>query len=138
MFSLKNKHAIVFGATDGIGKASALLLSQNGCEISLIARNNTKLDKTLSDHGSVSRGLCEHADKKLMTVTETHDLKKTDNKITSDSDIDLNGKELVSMNMWGFTPSLFDYLEAMLIDFLNNNIHDLKSEFLLACNDIMR
>ena len=99
-----------------------------------------QLDKTLSDHGSVSRGLCEHADKKLMTVTETHDLKKTNNKITSDRDIDLNGKELVSMNMWGFTPSLFHYLEAMFIDFLNNNIHDLKSEFLIptVVNDLIQ
>ena len=99
-----------------------------------------QLDKTLSDHGSVSRGLCEHADKILMTVTETHDLKKTDNKITSDRDIDLNGKELVSMNMWGFTPSLFHYLEAMFIDFLNNNIHDLKSEVLIptVVNDLIQ
>ena len=99
-----------------------------------------QLDKTLSDHGSVSRGLCEHADKILMTVTETHDLKKTDNKITSDRDIDLNGKELVSMNMWGFTPSLFHYLESMFIDFLNNNIHDPKSEFLIPTevNDLIQ
>ena len=99
-----------------------------------------QLDKTLSDHGSVSRGLCEHADKKLMTVTETHDLKKTNNKITSDRDIDLNGKELVSMNMWGFTPSLFHYLEAMFIDFLNNNIYDPKSEFLIptVVNDLIQ
>ena len=99
-----------------------------------------QLDKTLSDHGSVSRGLCEHADKKLMTVTETHGLKKTNNKITSDRDIDLHGKELVSMNMWGFTPSLFHYLDSMFIEFLNNNIHDLKCEFLIptVVNDLIQ
>ena len=49
MLSLKNKHAIVCGGTDGIGKASAILMSKKGCEITLIARNNTKLNKTLSE-----------------------------------------------------------------------------------------
>ena len=47
--SLKNKHAIVCGSTDGIGKASALLLAKHGCEITLIARNQDKLDKTCSE-----------------------------------------------------------------------------------------
>ena len=66
--------------------------------------------------------------------------KKTNNKITSDRDIDLNGKELVSMNMWGFTPSLFHYLDSMFIEFLNNNIHDLKCEFLIPAvvNDLIQ
>ena len=45
--SLNNKHAFVCGSTDGIGKASALLLAEHGCEITLIARNQEKLDFTL-------------------------------------------------------------------------------------------
>ena len=45
--SLKHKHAFVCGSTDGIGKASALLLAEHGCEITLIARNQGKLDSTL-------------------------------------------------------------------------------------------
>jgi len=45
--SLKHKHAFVCGSTDGIGKASALLLAEHGCEITLIARNQEKLDSTL-------------------------------------------------------------------------------------------
>ena len=45
--SLKQKHAFVCGSTDGIGKASALLLAEHGCEITLIARNQEKLDSTL-------------------------------------------------------------------------------------------
>jgi len=47
--TLINKHAIVCGSTDGIGKASALLLANQGCEITLVARNQNKLDKTLSE-----------------------------------------------------------------------------------------
>ena len=47
--SLINKHAIVCGSTDGIGKASALLLARQGCEVTLVARNQDKLDKTQSE-----------------------------------------------------------------------------------------
>ena len=47
--SLINKHAIVCGSTDGIGKASALLLAKQGCEITLVARNQDKLDNTQSE-----------------------------------------------------------------------------------------
>ena len=90
-----------------------------------------QLDKTLSEFGSVSRGLCQVNRDKLITVTETHDLKKFNNNIICDRDIDLNGEEPVSMNMWGFTPVLFDYLQTMFIDFLNDNITNLKSEFLI-------
>ena len=47
--SLENKRAIVCGSTDGIGKASAILLAQNGCEVTLVSRNQNKLDKTCSE-----------------------------------------------------------------------------------------
>ena len=47
--SLKNKHAIVCGSTDGIGKGSALLLAERGASITLVARNNDKLNQTLSE-----------------------------------------------------------------------------------------
>ena len=47
--SLLNKHAIVCGSTDGIGKESALLMASKGCEITLVARNQEKLSKTKSE-----------------------------------------------------------------------------------------
>jgi 3-oxoacyl-[acyl-carrier protein] reductase len=60
--SLNNKHAILCGSTDGIGKASALLMAQRGASITLVARNQKKLDQTLSelstDHGQVHFSLC--------------------------------------------------------------------------------
>jgi UTP-glucose-1-phosphate uridylyltransferase len=99
-----------------------------------------QLDKTLSDFGTVSRGLCEVNKDKLVTVIETHDLKKVNNNISSDREINLNGKEPVSMNMWGFTPVLFDYLQAMFNEFLNENNKNLKSEFLIptVVNDLIQ
>ena len=90
-----------------------------------------QLDKTLSDFGAVSRGICEVNKNMLSTVIETHDIKKIENGISSDRDISLNGNELVSMNMWGFTPSLFSHLNDMFINFLKVEGQDLKSEFLI-------
>jgi len=90
-----------------------------------------QLDKTLSDFGAVSRGICEVNQSMLSTVIETHDIKKTENGISSDRDISLNGNELVSMNMWGFTPSLFSHLNDMFINFLKVEGQSLKSEFLI-------
>ena len=90
-----------------------------------------QLDKTLSDFGAVSRGICEVNHNLLSTVIETHDIKKIENDISSDRDISLNGNELVSMNMWGFTPSLFSHLNDMFINFLKLEGQSLKSEFLI-------
>ena len=99
-----------------------------------------QLYKTLSNHGSVSRGICEQNLNELGGVVETHDIKKNSaGKIVCDRDISLSGRELVSMNMWGFTPILFDYLEKIFKEFLKENISDLKSEFLIpsVINDLI-
>ena len=45
--SLSNKHAFICGSTSGIGKASAVLMAELGCELTLIARNQNKLNDTL-------------------------------------------------------------------------------------------
>ena len=99
-----------------------------------------QLDKTLSDYGSVSRGICEQNLNQLVTVVETHGIKKSSaGNIECDRDISLLGNELVSMNMWGFMPSIFDHLEKMFNEFLDENISDLKSEFLIpsVVNDLI-
>ena len=99
-----------------------------------------QLDKTLSDYGSVSRGICEQNLNQLVTVVETHGIKKSSaGDIECDRDISLLGNELVSMNMWGFMPSIFDHLEKMFNEFLDENISDLKSEFLIpsVVNDLI-
>jgi len=99
-----------------------------------------RLENTLSIFGSVTRGLCEVKNDRLVTVIETDDLRKTNSGITSDRDIDLNGSEPVSMNMWGFTPVIFDYLQEMFVDFLAQQGDELKSEFLIpsVINDLIQ
>ncbi len=47
--SLKGNRAIVCGSTDGIGKASALLMAERGASITLVARNKNKLNTTLTE-----------------------------------------------------------------------------------------
>jgi dTDP-glucose pyrophosphorylase len=90
-----------------------------------------QLDKTLSIFGGVTRGLCTVKDEKLDTVIETDNLQKTDNGVSSDREIELDGSEPVSMNVWGFTPILFKYLEEKFVEFLSKNGTEMKSEYLI-------
>ena len=91
-----------------------------------------RLDNTLSSNGSVSRGLCSVIDQELGKVVETHGLEVVETRIISDDKaLILDGSEKVSMNVWGFTPSLFKYLNEMFVDFLNHQGSELKSEFLI-------
>jgi dTDP-glucose pyrophosphorylase len=90
-----------------------------------------QLDKTLSIFGGVTRGLCTVKDEKLDTVIETDNLQKTDNGVSSHREIELDGSEPVSMNVWGFTPILFKYLEEKFVEFLSKNGTEMKSEYLI-------
>ncbi len=99
-----------------------------------------QLDKTLSTFGGVTRGLCTVKDEKLDTVIETDNIQKIDEDISSDRDINLDGSEPVSMNVWGFTPNLFDYLNEMFMKFLSEKGSKMKSEFLIptVVNDLIQ
>lgn len=90
-----------------------------------------QLGNTLSDFGGVSRGLCAVENGLLSTVVETHNIKRSAEGVTSDEDISLDGTEPVSMNVWGFTPDLFDHLRSMFHDFLERDGKEMKSEFLI-------
>ncbi len=90
-----------------------------------------QLGNTLSSNGSVSRGLCTVVNNKLETVVETHGLKRIDNHIIGDSQIVSESRHPVSMNVWGFTPRLFNYLNVMFVDFLEREGAQLKSEYLI-------
>jgi len=109
-------------------KVIADYYQNGGSEFSMVA---FQLDKTLSDFGSVTRGLCTLEGNKLNTVIETGGLIMSEEGMNSDRCIELNGKEPVSMNVWGFTPDLFGYLESMFIQFLKEEGDALKSEYLI-------
>lgn len=92
-----------------------------------------RLDKTLSENGTVSRGVCSTDDNGyLLTIVENHKVGYTENGIENIEE-GLYGKyrgdEPVSMNFWGFSPNFFDCLNGLFIDFLQENQQDIKSEF---------
>lgn len=102
------------------------------------------LRNTLSDYGSVARGVCQvDASSLLKTVTE---LTKIERDGSGAKDISptgqltlLTGDEAVSMNMWGFTPALFPQLQKYFEVFLTQSGSDLKSECYIpsAVNDLL-
>jgi NDP-sugar pyrophosphorylase family protein len=92
-----------------------------------------QLKNTLSNHGSVSRGICTvDADNKLQKIVETHNIfRKDEGAVTIEKDgseTPLTGNESASMNFWGFHPSLFQALESKFVDFLKTEINKPKSE----------
>ena len=64
--SLLNKRALICGSTDGIGKAAALMMADQGCEVTLFARNKIKLQSTLkelsNEEGQNHSSLCADFD----------------------------------------------------------------------------
>lgn len=95
-----------------------------------------ELDNTLSESGGVSRGICSYdGDRNLVDVVEHHEIKMEadghiygENSITG-AKVELKGKDLCSMNMWGFTPDYFSRSGEIFISFLEKNISELKKEF---------
>lgn len=91
-----------------------------------------QLKNTLTDNGTVSRGVCEvGADGKLSSIVERTKIK--DCKFTEDGEtwVPLPEDTLVSMNMWGYTTKVFDYLEDGFDRFLKENGTVPKSEYFL-------
>ncbi len=86
---------------------------------------------TLSEHGTVNRGVCNVDDQNhLVTVTEREAIGWKNNQIVSEEDgNDVDRSALVSMNMWGFSPNYFKQTEADFIEFLEVHGQELKSEF---------
>ncbi len=91
------------------------------------------LDNTLSEFGTVSRGVCDTDEKgNLVHIVERTKIGIENGAIyyyEDDSKTPLTGKESVSMNFWAFKPSFFTHLENQFVDFLKAKGTELKSEF---------
>ena len=96
-----------------------------------------RLDKTVSEHGSVTRGVCHVENDRLTKVVETYKLTCFPDGTIRDVADDPEGviyapETPVSMNMWGFTPWIFGKLEEYFTAFLKNLAPDaIKAECLL-------
>lgn len=94
------------------------------------------LGNTLSDNGSVTRGICKADENQmLMDIVETYNIVKTEQGAavrTEEGSTPLDVNALVSMNMWGLQPEFFDILENGFQEFLEkNNDNYQKAEYLL-------
>jgi UTP-glucose-1-phosphate uridylyltransferase len=95
-----------------------------------------RLVNTLSDHGSVSRGICEvDAHHMLNSVVERFKIEKTEGGARYENEhgqwVALQGHEIASMNMFGFTPTLFGFLDEKFPVFLKKAAGHPKAEFLM-------
>ena len=93
-----------------------------------------RLANTLSPNGSVNRGICKIRRGLLESVTEWTGIQRDADGILRGDDPHGNRRDLdeavaVSMNFWGFTPSLFTVLEAAFCQFLDERIAEPKAEF---------
>lgn len=90
------------------------------------------LKNTLSENGSVSRGICSILDNLLTGVVERTSIVREGDKVIFEEGgrkFPLNENELVSMNIWGFTPRYFEQSESHFINFIKENADNLKAEF---------
>ena len=95
-----------------------------------------ELANTLSEHGTVSRGICAvQANGTLTDVVECTAIERQPDGIVCRTPPDtvrrFTGTEIVSMNCWGFTPAFLPLLEEQLTAFLSQRGNDLKAEFYL-------
>lgn len=93
------------------------------------------LRNTVSEFGTVSRGVCQlDNDGYLKTVTEILNIAKNGTAATftdAQGAHPLTGDEIVSMNMWGFTPGIFDHLRRDWATFMKIRGQEEKSEFFI-------
>ncbi len=135
----------VINADDFYGKHSYEIISDFLQNVSpddnTCAMAGYKLMNTLSDYGHVARGICEvDANHILISVKERLKIEKTKNGARyldeSEQWVNAKGNEIVSMNMFGFTPALFTWLEQLFPVFLSGILEKealikTKAEFLI-------
>jgi NDP-sugar pyrophosphorylase family protein len=123
-----------FYGSDGFKSAYQFLTTE--CTANIYALVGYSLNKTLSENGSVSRGVCEvDQDDNLLAINERVKIYRKDGIIVYEDaggtlhEVPEDAK--ASMNFWCFHPSVFPFLEEEFQKFLNQHINDPKAEFLI-------
>ena len=135
-----NEPFAVINADDFYGKAAFFTIAEH---LNMVGIENEyslvgyRLENTLSDHGTVNRGVCKvDANDFLVDVIETIKIEKQENgKITypieGAKDGVLSSDDIVSMNFWGFNSTFFQYAEDYFKLFLTNHGEEMKSEYFI-------
>lgn len=129
-----NEPFAVVNADDYYGRSAfqkmADFLNEDTPDYSMVG---FRLVNTLTENGYVSRGVCETEDGILKTVTERTKI-SADCKFTEDDGktwTKLPEDTVVSMNLWGFRPDIFGYIEEGFKAFLDEKLNVPKSEYYL-------
>jgi len=140
---------VVINADDFYGASSYQTIADYILQDNMVNTTNYcmvgyQVRHTLSDFGSVTRGVCEISDGDFMkAVVERTEIVKDGQQIyyndEKEGKVFLSGDELVSMNFWGFTPTIFDQLERAFSEFIKKNAEKLKSELFIpkVINDLV-
>jgi UTP-glucose-1-phosphate uridylyltransferase len=124
-----------FYGSDSFSKMAKFLSSLSEYDKGNYAMVGYNLKNTLSDHGTVSRGICDVKNGVLQGIIERSKIQKKNGLViyidSSENAHNLDQDAIVSMNFWGFTPDIFSKFENSFRAFLNYNIQDIKSEFYL-------
>lgn len=123
-----------FYGRDGFVKAADFL--KNRCDEKTYSIIGYTLKNTLSDHGTVSRGVCDtDANNNLADINErTKIYRNQAGKVIYEDDgqlIEVNDTSSVSMNFWCFHPSVFDVIKKLFCEFPKNNFDNIKAEFFI-------
>ncbi|WP_121354901.1 sugar phosphate nucleotidyltransferase [Flavisolibacter nicotianae] len=123
-----------FYGTDAFAKANNFLTME--CREDLYGIVAYNLNKTLSDHGSVSRGVIEVGDNdQLAGINERVKLYRQNGQIvyeeTNGATFPVQEEAKSSMNFWCFHPSIFPFIREEFEAFLGRSINDPKAEFLI-------
>jgi UTP-glucose-1-phosphate uridylyltransferase len=118
---------------EGSYAALARFLAAGPSDTTRFAMAGYRLDRTLSENGSVARGVCEvDAHGRLRHIVECTSIERSPEGIRqkeADGQVrTFTGTESVSMNFWGLTPAVFPLLEGQLITFLREKSTDPKAE----------
>ena len=118
---------------DAFRKAADFLTSN--CNPKTYAIIGYQLDKTLSEHGTVSRGVCEvNEQQSLVSIIERTKIYTENGKVVYDDGgqiAEVDGRSSVSMNFWCFHPSVFQLSETLFSEFIAANAGEMKSEFFI-------
>ncbi|MDA9898307.1 sugar phosphate nucleotidyltransferase [Flavobacteriales bacterium] len=132
-----NEPFAVINADDYYGNNSYKIMAdflQKDCSPTVMSMLGYVLDNTLSEHGTVNRGVCEVTeDGNLVEVIERTKIANVNGTVQynvgEDGGAELNPKASVSMNYWGFHPSIFADIEQGLHTFMKEHAQDPKAEY---------
>lgn len=136
--SVINEPFAVINADDFYGRESFKILADY---LTTLDKSENKycmvgyrVGNTLSESGTVARGVCETDENDNLTgVVERTQVKRIDEKVSYQDDngswTSIEDNTPVSMNMWGFTPDYFKHSDEYFVKFLKENQDNIKAEF---------